>query len=363
MMAYILGESLTNLTNNDDRSLVTEMPTLFLGWADTQNFVRDIRKRLAGNSSSETQEEFDFATLATIVETIGEEFGTFQDAECRNLKKSLMKMEGATGRTTGRVRISDFYRPALAGDWQFQESVGYLRQIGALDESGSTEPSVIMTNYLYSHANCIASSGYYSVCCKDECEGLLGHLEEKVAAPDAKVSAIVPLVSGLQSSTVSAPRQLSAKLLSRLDGIAEHHGGAVPLHGRLFAQWMHHAFPQECPFPHLSGITSQQTSDEWGSESGMDATATEEEMSQFVNSTERSPSEELGLEDEITEWSHEEELLVVRPSTVLRFDLASLPPVVRSVMLMVAASTLAFGFIQSLKVSLAAPVDTAKFVV
>jgi hypothetical protein len=270
-----------------------------------------------------------------------------------------MKMED---RSTGRVRIADFYKPALAGDWQFQESVAYLKHIGALDESASAEPSVIITNYLYSHANCIASSGFYSVCCKDECEGLLGHLEEQIAAPDAKVPEIVTIVSSLKSSSVSAPRDLSDRLISRLDGIARHHEGSVPLHGRLFAQWMHHAFPHECPFPHLSGTTIQQSSDEWGSESGMLATATEEEMGQFTNFTAQETSPQADLE-EITEWSHEEELLVVRPSTLLRFDLASLPPVVRSFMLLVAASTLGFGLVQSFKASLAAPVDAAKFVV
>eukprot|EP00427_Karlodinium_veneficum_P008738 CAMPEP_0169092962 /NCGR_PEP_ID=MMETSP1015-20121227/17181_1 /TAXON_ID=342587 /ORGANISM="Karlodinium micrum, Strain CCMP2283" /LENGTH=123 /DNA_ID=CAMNT_0009153567 /DNA_START=1103 /DNA_END=1474 /DNA_ORIENTATION=+ len=106
----------------------------------------------------------------------------------------------------------------------------------------------------------------------------------------------------------------------------------------------------------------QQSSDEWGTESGMLATATEEEMGQFTNFTAQETSPQADLE-EITEWSHEEELLVVRPSTLLRFDLASLPPVVRSVMLLVAASTLGLGLVQSFKASLAAPVDAAKFVV
>ncbi|OLP24478.1 hypothetical protein AK812_SmicGene48940, partial [Symbiodinium microadriaticum] len=25
-----------------------------------------------------------------------------------------------------------------------------------------------------------------------------------------------------------------------------------PLHGRLFAQWMHYAFPHECPYPQIA---------------------------------------------------------------------------------------------------------------
>merc|ERR1719343_1639826 len=29
--------------------------------------------------------------------------------------------------------------------------------------------------------------------------------------------------------------------------IGKRHAGKVPPHGRLFAQWLHHAYPRECP--------------------------------------------------------------------------------------------------------------------
>jgi len=361
MSAFILGENLTNLTRSDALELTAQMPELYLSWGDTQQFVRDIHKRTAKSSSEDSLQPFDFAMLAKIVEAIGEEFGSFQDHECVSLKKSLMAMED---RSTGRVKLSDFYKPALsAGAWQFQESVGYLRQVGALDESGSSEPSVIMTNYIYSHANCIASSGYYSLCCKEECEGLLGHLEQKLVAPEAEPSVIASIVAQLESSTVSVPRNLSATLLGRLNDIAKQHGGVVPLHGRLFAQWMHHAFPHECPYPHLSDTTTQQTADEWLSESGIDSTATEEEMIQFTNFSAKASSQGDETQEEITQWSYEEELLVERHSSVLRKDLSTLPPIVRSIMLIVAAFSLALGMVQSFKTSLSAPIEASKFVV
>merc|ERR1719163_363908 len=164
----------------------------------------------------------------------------------------MMKMESGN---TGRVKLRDFYGSALGGEWQFSESAAYLRQLGALDESKSEDPSVIIPNYLSGPSNCIASSSFYSVCCMDECEALLGHLEKRVAAPDATVEFVSELVSALPSSTVSAPRQLSAGLRNHLEDIASHHGGRVPLHGRLFAQFMHHAYPRECPYPHVSGTT------------------------------------------------------------------------------------------------------------
>merc|ERR1719183_3110636 len=97
----------------------------------------------------------------------------------------------------------------------------------------------------------------------DECEGLLGHLERQIAAPETAPARIASLVSELPSSSVTAPRKLPTALIDRLAEIAAEHDGSVPLHGRLFAQWMHHAFPRECPYPHLSDTTNPLMPDEW----------------------------------------------------------------------------------------------------
>merc|ERR1719373_835996 len=94
----------------------------------------------------------------------------------------------------------------------------------------------------------------YSICCINECEELMVRLEGVLARPTATSSAVVSLVAGMSSSTVQGPRNLSRVLISRLHDIADSQGG-VPLHGRLFAQWMHFAFPRECPYPHLAGTT------------------------------------------------------------------------------------------------------------
>merc|ERR1719277_492235 len=96
----------------------------------------------------------------------------------------------------------------------------------------------------------------------------MGHLERNVAGPTAEPNQIVELVSSLPSDTMATPRNLSAALLRRLNEVAAHHSGRVPLHGRLFAQWMHHAYPRECPFPHEAGTTNPQTPDEWMRETG-----------------------------------------------------------------------------------------------
>merc|ERR1719420_718697 len=226
------------------------------------------------SAEQKASSDLDFSLVARVAERVGEQFGHFQDQECKQMKASLVELEE---RGTGRVRLSDFYKPALGGAWQFQESAAYLRQLGALDETDSANPRVIIANYLSSPTNCIASSSFYSVCCMDECEGLLGHLERQIAAPEATAARVATLVAEL------SPQKLSASLLGRLEEIAAGHGGNVQLHGRLFAQWMHHAFPRECPYPHLSGTTNPQTPDEWLESTGEETTATDDEMLVHVN--------------------------------------------------------------------------------
>merc|ERR1719323_3061737 len=60
------------------------------------------------------------------------------------------------------------------------------------------------------------------------------------------------------------PPPLTAALQQQLEQIAAAHSGEVPLHGRLFAQWLHYAFPRECAFPHKAGLVSSLTPSEYG---------------------------------------------------------------------------------------------------
>merc|ERR1712194_601728 len=164
-----------------------------------------------------------------------------------------------------------------------------------------------IANYISSTTNCLASSGFYTVCCMNECEGLMGHVEREIEAPTATPSQLVDVISNLPSDTVDAPRNVSSALLSRLDDIAVHHDGTVPLYGRLFAQWMHHAYPRECPFPRLSSTASPMTPEEWIEKNGMDALeANDEELRAHV------ASGDLPLEmgEASLPWDNVEELLI-----------------------------------------------------
>jgi len=238
------------------------------------------------------------------VQELGRHFGSFQKTECRSLKVALVEMELAG---TGRVPLSEFYRTGLRDDWQFNENAEYLRSLGALDESDPRRPSVFIPNYLHSQTNCLSTSGFYSVCCPNECEGLLAHLERRIAAPRAPPARIAEIVSRLESDTVEAPRNLSHVQLARLSAIADVTGGQVLLHGRLFAQWMHHAYPRECPFPHLSGSTGGLSQEEWlKSMGGESPLATKEEMQRRATDLEATTS---GQELQALPWIELDELM------------------------------------------------------
>jgi len=219
------------------------------------------------------------------------------------------------------VRISDFYGQALNnGKWQFSESIDYLRQLGALDDSDPTNLRVIIPNYISGPSNCVASSAYYSVCCLDECEGILGKLEQLVAAPQAPSSTILNLVPQVASASMPSNRTLSPWLHHRLDEIAQHHNGLVPLHGRLFAQWLHYAYPRECTFPHAAGTIDPQRPEDLiitGSASEDDISANETVMKQVVADAapvkHRVPGSETLAHEESAMWSMHEELVVWRP--------------------------------------------------
>jgi len=289
MKFYLLSDQIATKLPDE------EMSEVFPGWRETQTFTRDVLRELARSSHS-----IDFAQMTAVVEEIGERFGQFQDGECKQMKTKLI---GLGDQGIGRVPLPDFYRSSLNGtSFEFQESPAYLRELGVLDDS----ENVIVPNYVGSHTNCIASSNLYSVCCIDECEQLMGNIEREIASPEASPSAIISLVSGMASSTVEAPRNMPTKLVNRLDEAGQTHGGTVQLHGRLFAQWMHHAFPRECPFPHVSGSINPVTPDEWLDSKGNDGYATREEMLHYTKKS----SQTQTVDDLHAHWIEHEELLV-----------------------------------------------------
>jgi hypothetical protein len=236
------------------------------GWKDTVLFLDDERQSLAFGDRSHAnpfkEPASSLQVALRVVERVADDFARrIADPECHEIKEDLLDFERGD---TGRIRLADFYRAGLDTRFYFLETKEYLEAVGALDTSDSlVGPQVIVSNYVLAKSNCLASGHTYGICCINECESLYGKLEHDVSAADAAPGHVARLVSGMSTSTVQAPRNLSKQLLLRLDEIADANAGKVLLHGRLFAQWMHQAFPRECPYPHLTGTTTSMDPDKW----------------------------------------------------------------------------------------------------
>jgi hypothetical protein len=299
MVLYVLPGNFSAVDANDAIQKTRKLTQEYRGWPQTESWIRNVESQ-----HLQSRATVDFETTTRFVQDLVMRYGSLNDKECRDLKKTFMSMQ----RVPGRVRLSDFYRKGMDSHWEFNEKREYLRALGALDESNSSSPLVIGPNYIASRSNCLETGDMYSVCCRNECEDLLGHLEMKVAAPSATPHQLVQLVSGLGSDTISAPRRLAPDLIDRLNSIASVHSGKVSLHGRLFAQWMHHAFPNECPFPHEAGTASPLTPDEWMS---ADVSASLEQRQRVIDEDSCSaPSADASVAD--LPWSTAEELLAAR---------------------------------------------------
>jgi len=198
--------------------------------------------------------QYSFAVVSEIVTDLAQRYGKWQNAHCSDMQAHLAELDPEA---SGRVPLGLLYAQPTSAAYRFSESSDYLRKIGALDETSST-PKVLITNYILGPSNCIASSSYYSVCCLNHCDSIMDEIEHKVLAPTASPERLLGLVKDIAHGQV-LPRGLAEKLHS----IAERHGGEVPLHGRLFAQWLHFAFPHDCPYPSIVESADMLARSQW----------------------------------------------------------------------------------------------------
>lgn len=256
MITLVGGTSvppLSNMTKKRASRLIDRFGSYYPAWNDTQVWLSDLMQTVQFMERGRTNPfraslGFTFDEVLRVAELASARFGRFQDAECRHLKDTLLEVEE---NFNGRVRLSEFYKKALdfSNGAYFSESLDYLRSQRTLDETRAGEPRVLVPNYILARGNCLGDTGFYSICCINECESLFLQIERAVAAPRAKPEVIAALVENMQSSTVEAPRELPESMLRRLKDMATRSGGEVLLHGRLFSQWIHFAFPRECPYP------------------------------------------------------------------------------------------------------------------
>jgi hypothetical protein len=281
-------------------------------WRDVKGFVDGVVKSMEfeaqrspkpGHAQAAMLSKYSFDDAHAAVGDITRTFASFWENECQLIKESLVALDA---RGTGRVSLKSFYGANADGEWRFGESEAYLRELGALDESSPwLGKQVIIPNYLQGASNCIVSTKHYLVCCVNECETVLNDVEDAIGAPVAAPEDILPLV-GNMTSFDDEPPKIDDSLKTQLARIASTHGGKVPLHGRLFAQWLHYVFPRECPFPHKAGLHQSLSPQQYG----QDYIASDDEVKSHASM--RNDSTPMLAEHEevqwMSQWSEEEEL-------------------------------------------------------
>ncbi|CAE7160100.1 unnamed protein product [Symbiodinium pilosum] len=268
LVLFEMGQK-ADLNNTElHRALKARAAEVSSNWPLLVEFERDsMHNHLYANRDTRNPfmpvEMFDFGDAVSIVEAMAHGYGKWQNTECQQMKQELMDLDTEGN---GLVPLGRFYSQPENAEYHFTETREYLRQIGALQESSSGDLHVRIANYMTGPSNCIASSSYYSVCCLNECESLMNELEAKVLAPTTTPQRLLSLVVNMSSASVDAPHTIPAALEQKLRLIAKQNSGQIPLHGRLFAQWMHYAFPHECPYPQIAEDASVLTPTYWQKE-------------------------------------------------------------------------------------------------
>merc|ERR1719428_38172 len=117
---------------------------------------------------------------------------------------------------------------------------------------------------------------------------------------------IASVISHMSSTTVQAPRELSPTLVGTLNRSAEAHGGQIHLHGRLFAQWMHYAFPYECPYVYTSKKIKPLVQSYLGQKDRNGNEASQDEMTKHLEGQQGDATEVE--EFYMSQWTYEEEM-------------------------------------------------------
>jgi len=218
---------------------------LYPRWLEAKKLLVKASDDLVPGASS-----FALQTILTVLEVVADQIFHLENDECSAMRQRLVQMEDQEG--SGRVSLGNFYRSNLQGNFanSFTESESYLLKAGALIETNGHK-RVLIPNYLLLNSNCLGTSGYYAVCCIDECEDLMDHVESSIRAPTATPTELFEVISNMAATR---NQTLTTELKDLLEDVARRHGGEVALHGRLFAQWLHHVYPRTCPFPHEAGI-------------------------------------------------------------------------------------------------------------
>jgi len=216
---------------------------------ELDEFAQDAVRNFAFSQqiSSLGQRKYSFDSVARIVEYMAHAYARWQIEDCGYMRESL---EGMDLSGTGTVPYDSFRAYPPSDVYAFSETEEQLRSMAVLDESVPGRPAVRISNYLLAESNCNPRGIYYVVCCMNPCTGIMSELEGHFKAPFVDPEPLLNFVANLSSrGDFDQFKTHGEELRSRLRALSDLHEGKVPLHSRLFEQWLHFSFPRDCPHP------------------------------------------------------------------------------------------------------------------
>lgn len=234
------GYALSPVEANKERAYIS---SAYNHWPNVEKFV--------SHAVNDHGRDFTFEDSLRALKGISANFEELSNDECTDIQKDLLGIE-ERGRT-GKVSLLEFHGRALKRH-SAVESTDFLRKLGALDESDPTFPRVIIPNFVTSPSNCLGTTSFFDLCCRDRCEVILEHLEQNIAKSEATPEEIAAVIASLPSGA-AAVGGTSSPLFEQLQTGAQKNKGRLALHGYDFGLWMHSAFPYECPRPRKSDFS------------------------------------------------------------------------------------------------------------
>lgn len=126
-------------------------------------------------------------------------------------------------------------------------------------------------------------------------------IEAALQAPTGSATTLLSIVSNLTGSETRKSRAMLPELSEKLNDIGQLSGGQIPLHGQLFAQWLHYVEPYKCTYP--ATVSAQAN---WYK---LKALVTDEQRASYAATlSDAAPTPESAESNIITQWTNEESL-------------------------------------------------------
>jgi hypothetical protein len=272
MMVYAFGLNLDASVLDDVQKAKAHLDRSHAAWPQLRAFAQEVK------NSAMVSGELDFAEIVHLVLKIGEGYAQWQGKDCARVKEELV---AKPSQREGQVLLSEVTPSYATGRRSLlTDSSREMQMLGALSTASDEPARLIIPNYVNSQSMCLSTTSFYMACCPNECQGILATLERSVAAPAVAAAELPKLKAALPGPALREP------LLQELHALVEKESGMLALHGHAFAEWMHRAFPLECPSPRNHGVTNPKTPDDWMTESGLEIA----DMDQMIDDVARAVS-------------------------------------------------------------------------